>query len=199
MKALVMLSVALAMAGSVSHAEGRVPLHADYPAAIYTGPPAPVQLDTDFKRSMRTRLRNGAQAQPDFAGSYHVVTWGCGTNCLNGVVVNRRTGKVYGLPEEPADLQLFDLWHRANSRLLVATNRAYNPSDCTRTPRWFFYVFDRGKFTLVKTVERPDKRWAMPVSITTPERQRQLVNVNSDWCSELRARHRTEDVGDRFP
>jgi hypothetical protein len=106
----------------VSHAEERVPRHADYPAAVFTGPPAAVQLDTDFKRSMKTRLRNGAQAQPNFAGSYHIVTWGCGTNCLIGLVVDRRTGKVYGLPKDPADLQLFDLWHRANSRLLVATN-----------------------------------------------------------------------------
>lgn len=186
MKTLVMLSLALATAGgSVGRAEERVPRYADYPAAIYTGPAAPVQLDTDLKRAMMTRLRKGSQAPPNFAGSYRIVTWGSGTNTQNGLVVDRRTGKVYEFPEDPADLELFNLQHRANSRLIVMTNRAYTLSiDCNRPPRRFFLVFDQGKFRLVKTIEWPDKRWAEP--FFTPPPKQDLVDVKAaetpNWC-----------------
>lgn len=76
-----------------------------YPAKVYTGKKAPLKLGdwTMFK----TRLRQThADEQIGFAGNYMVATWGCGAGCLSGAMIDKRTGKVYGLPigeETPYD------------------------------------------------------------------------------------------------
>ncbi|WP_296405195.1 hypothetical protein [Psychrobacter sp.] len=68
-----------------------------YPAKIYTGKKAPLNLDgwSDF----RTRLRDAHKdSEINFAGNYIVTTWGCGTSCIMGAMIDKRTGKVYSLP-----------------------------------------------------------------------------------------------------
>jgi hypothetical protein len=65
---------------------------------VYKGKRARPRLTTDFARLFRTRLRNGAKEEPNFAGHYRLVFWGCGTNCLTGGVVNATTGAVTPVP-----------------------------------------------------------------------------------------------------
>ncbi|RAK21787.1 hypothetical protein B0I03_105223 [Flavobacterium aquaticum] len=36
----------------------------------------------------------------NFAGNYIIVTWGCGTSCISGAMVDVRDGKVYDLPND---------------------------------------------------------------------------------------------------
>jgi len=138
---------------------GPVPKLRDHPVSeIYRGRPASLILDDEAKRSFRTRLRNAAAEPPNFAGRFNVVTWGCGTNCLLGAVVNRKTGEVLKLPSVPG-MELFDLKHRPDSSLLVATNRGYNSMDDEKRPTWFFFAFDGRRFRLVHKVVEPTKRW----------------------------------------
>lgn len=47
----------------------------------------------------RTRITEGYNSgKTDFAGNYITIIWGCGTGCIDGVMVDIRDGKVYNLP-----------------------------------------------------------------------------------------------------
>jgi len=83
----------------------------------FTGKPAAVDLKSDPEaRRFRTRLLEGAAAGPNFAGTYTVVTWGCGTDCQVMAIVDAKTGKVF-FPGVSAEL---GFEYRLDSRLLVA-------------------------------------------------------------------------------
>lgn len=92
----------------------------------------------------RTRLREGASAKPNFAGHYAVVSWGCGPECQQYLVVDLRDSKVYGLAEPPTEPPLGHTFlvprgvletsrrvrFRIDSNLLIAgppCPRDYNP------------------------------------------------------------------------
>lgn len=69
----------------------------DYPANIYEGKLADPDFSTDpdAKRFI-TRIKNECVKGINFAGQYTLVTWGCGSPCQNGVVVDRKTGEIFG-------------------------------------------------------------------------------------------------------
>ncbi len=99
-----------------------VPQFIDYPVTSgYIGKPAPVILDSKDKKMFRTTLREAAKEPPNFAGNYVLTTWGCGTYCITGAVVNLRTGEVVFLPGSICCWQGEGerLIFRLNSRLLV--------------------------------------------------------------------------------
>ena len=61
---------------------------------IYQGKPVPPTIAKEF-RGFRTRIRQGAKSEVEFAGRYTVPRWGCGTDCTGFVVVDSVSGKVY--------------------------------------------------------------------------------------------------------
>lgn len=95
-----------------------------YPARdSFAGPPAPVDLKSARGAyRFRTVLRKGAAAGPNFAGTYTVVTWGCGTQCVNSAIIDARTGRIYamGFPSVGAPK------YRLDSRLFVVDD----PGEC---------------------------------------------------------------------
>ena len=106
-------------AGSVADAQRPAfPRFEDYPSIeSFDGPPAPALVaSTRYGRMFRTRLRNGAQKGPNFAGAFTVVMWGCGSSCQVGVVINANTGAL--------SLQTLrttnGMEYRRDSRLLIA-------------------------------------------------------------------------------
>jgi hypothetical protein len=68
----------------------------DYPVDIYEGELADPDFSTnpDSKRFI-TRIKNECAKGINFAGQYTLVTWGCGSSCQSGVVVDRITGKIF--------------------------------------------------------------------------------------------------------
>ncbi|WP_157494186.1 hypothetical protein [Fulvivirga imtechensis] len=69
----------------------------DYPADIYKGKLADPDFSTDpGSKKFVTRIKNECANGINFAGQYTLVTWGCGSPCQSGVVVDRKTGKIYG-------------------------------------------------------------------------------------------------------
>jgi hypothetical protein len=50
-------------------------------------------------RTFRTNLTNALKDGVNFAGHYVLATWGCGTNCSDGGIIDARNGKVY-FPKE---------------------------------------------------------------------------------------------------
>lgn len=89
----------------------------------YVGNPANVVLATEAERMYRTRLREASHSPPNFAGDYVLTTWGCGSSCVTGAVVSRKTGKVVWLPGSVCCWYGDDeqLAFHLNSRLLVAS------------------------------------------------------------------------------
>ena len=73
----------------------------DYPVSrIYSNEPAKLNLASNKNASaFKTRLKEGLQDGMNFAGSYVIVTWGCGTECMSGAMVDVSTGSVIDLPE----------------------------------------------------------------------------------------------------
>lgn len=69
----------------------------DFPVDIYKGKLADPDFSTDpdAKRFI-TRIKNECAKGINFAGQYTLVTWGCGSPCQSGVVVDRKTGKIFG-------------------------------------------------------------------------------------------------------
>ena len=69
----------------------------NYPVDIYKGKLADPDFSTDpdAKRFI-TRIKNECANGINFAGHYTLVTWGCGSTCQSGVVVDRKTGIIYG-------------------------------------------------------------------------------------------------------
>jgi hypothetical protein len=82
---------------------GAEPSFSDYPAAPLSGARAKaVDLSShpDAPR-FRTRLREGFAAGPNFAGSFTIVTWGCGTSCAVLALIDQKTGRVFISPKVP--------------------------------------------------------------------------------------------------
>jgi hypothetical protein len=92
-----LLLLVLSALGAVP-AAADAPEFADYPAPVYSGKVAKPILDTADKREYRTRLNAAAKRRPDVAGQYILATWGCGTTCVAGAVLNARSGVVTFLP-----------------------------------------------------------------------------------------------------
>jgi hypothetical protein len=104
----------------------RTPLFRDFPSGpVYVGPHSEPDLSSRDAYAYRTRLREAAREDVNFAGHYRVVTWGCGTSCAFGGVVDVVSGRVVLFPFSiccsvkigEADFQ--PVLVRPNSRLIV--------------------------------------------------------------------------------
>lgn len=72
------------------------PSFAAHAVKVYAGPNAKLKLGNDPRARMyRTRLREWATEKVNFAGHYILVTWGCGTGCVQIMFIDAKTGKVY--------------------------------------------------------------------------------------------------------
>jgi len=59
--------------------------------------PAPLDLASNLiGAQFKTKISEGYTNQPNFAGKYTIVSWGCGTDCFGWVIVNNATGKIFG-------------------------------------------------------------------------------------------------------
>ncbi|WP_051568652.1 hypothetical protein [Crocinitomix catalasitica] len=69
----------------------------DYPSEVYKGKLAEPDFSTEpDAKHFRTRINNECANGINFAGQYTLVIWGCGSPCQSGVVVNRKTGEIFG-------------------------------------------------------------------------------------------------------
>jgi hypothetical protein len=140
-------------------AQERVPKFKDFPVTeAFIGRNAPVILDRDG-RTFRTRLRWAAKNErPNFAGHYILTTWGCGTTCFMGAVINAKTGKVFWLPGsyccwnfQETDENFEPLIYRLDSKLIVISGMINEEEGTLGT---HFYKFENGEFTLVHRVKK---------------------------------------------
>ncbi len=103
------------------------PRFADYPARVVPiTRPAPAKI-VGAQRWFRTRLREGAERGPNFAGHYTLATWGCGAGCVSWAVIDAVTGRVFDTSNMATtqnfnvadELAQHTVQYRLDSRLLV--------------------------------------------------------------------------------
>jgi len=96
---LLILFFALTVAPWAQRTTVSFPKFEDYPVTeVFRGAPAPPKLLRPGDRAFRTKIREGAANGPNFAGSYTIASWGCGSSCVSIAVVDARTGDVYSGP-----------------------------------------------------------------------------------------------------
>ena len=69
--------------------------HPVHPEEIFKETPRPVDLSSyPGAKTFRTKLKEGAERGPNFAGHYTIVTYGCGTQCQDNWIIDAKTGKI---------------------------------------------------------------------------------------------------------
>ena len=156
---LVCLLSIVAIGSALATAE--IPKFRYYPVDVYAGPVSAPDLSSHPQaRTYRTRLRNAAKGQVNFAGEYIVTYWGCGTTCVDGAVLNARTGQVHFLPHNlccwgDVDEGFRPIEVRPYSRLIVLAGLQGEEEPMGA----HFYEFRDGEFRFIKTIETaPDFR-----------------------------------------
>lgn len=118
----VLIATILAMAATAVQAAQKPPF-SDYPARIiYRGPviyPDFHGRDRDANL-YRTRIKDGIRNGATFAGKYAVITFGCGTGCVAGYVVDVSNGYVHNLPLYGEPYQGLDYTFQVDSTLINA-------------------------------------------------------------------------------
>ena len=153
---------AMLTAASAASAAETAPAFADYPAAApYAGRNAVPVLATAEARRFRTMIRDGARQKPNFDGHYIVASWGCGTDCEMGAIIDAVSGQVISLPvvagsPDDATADSTHFAYRADSRLLVMNGViGEEPSMGSH-----YFEFDGKRLRKLKTIVKPEKHWA---------------------------------------
>lgn len=99
--------------------------------------------------NFRTRISEGtAGVCANFDGAFTVVTWGCGTECQDGAMVDRTDGKIYWLP----DLASYGYEYHAESSLLIVNPFSKADFSDGQVPDYLwreFYEFSHSKWVLL--------------------------------------------------
>ena len=86
------------------NAQADAPTFEQYKVQVSYAKPKPVNLNShEDARMFRTRLREAANEGVNFAGHYIFTSWGCGTGCQVGAIIDANTGTVY-FPKEMAGM-----------------------------------------------------------------------------------------------
>jgi hypothetical protein len=141
---------------SVAHAQ-KLPRFTDYPVSeSFTGKNAPLILSREA-RPYRTRLNEAARQKPNFAGHFIVTTWGCGTECVLGAIIDAVTGRVFMLPTTlccwgaNVDEEFNPVEFRPNSKLIILSG-ARNEKEGDLATR--FYKFENNRLILIRSIPR---------------------------------------------
>jgi hypothetical protein len=144
-------------------------------AQTFKGAPSTPILATSEQRRYRTRIRNGVlkgdgvwadsesmrwltKPESNFAGSYVVILWGCGAQCVMMAVVDRTTGRVYDPPLSGAGTELYvpldnlsdmKTEFRPDSSLMVLRDACRDFKD-RKTCGTYFFNWKDNRFDLVK-------------------------------------------------
>ncbi len=106
--------------------------------------PTPVEVDADAIPRIRDALAEAAERRPNFAGRYRLATWGCGSGCTAGAVLDKRTGITTELPFAAHRLMgttYNPLQFRADSRLLIVSGSLNEEREGT-----FYFLWDGKAF-----------------------------------------------------
>lgn len=152
--------------------------------SVYRGRPASVDFTpTPGWRSFRTVLREGARFGPDFAGHMTVVTWGCGSDCVQFAVVDARTGRIYGSPVPTSA----DVDGRLDSRLLVIGRLSCPDTvDAAAPPYAVFLEWTGTALSLIDSLPNSRICTPPPAALGPSDLRIGKVGVDDDSATMLR-------------
>ena len=154
--------LAIACVLPASHAdESTSPKFKDYSvSSVYRGPTATLKQDNEDTRMFRTRLTDALGSPVSFAGEYVMALWGCGTSCLHGGVVSKKTGKAVLFPWSICcwSGEGENLFTRPNSRLFVVGGKLGEGEDVQTggIHGAHFYEFTGTEFKYIKSIAVPE-------------------------------------------
>lgn len=141
---------------STSLAQQSVPQFKDFQVKEQYRGTTHALLLTREARMFRTRLREAAKGKPNFAGRYIVATWGCGSACVEGAVIDAKTGRVYMLPATlccwtaMVDDNFNPVEFRLNSRLIIFSGaRNEREGDVAA----HYYKFENNRFVFLRSIK----------------------------------------------
>jgi hypothetical protein len=149
---------------SISGQDKKLPAFSRYPAVVWTGKAKLPNLRSHKDaRLFRTALRNAAKEGVNFAGRYVLTTWGCGSSCTVGAIIDGRTGEVFF----PKQLNGFwwQFWNgdetkpfgfQKNSRLLMFLG--FEPGDYNGDRRrygYHVYLWTGRNLKKIKYIRQP--------------------------------------------
>jgi len=145
----IIIGVLLVFSGSIVFAQKRLPRFDDYPVTqIYSGKVAPLKL-TNSQEPERERFQWAMEnSKVDYAGHYIVHTWICGSECVAGVAIDAKTGRVSPWwevrlnyrTEKPVD-------YKVNSSLIILSGcRGDQKSEM------HYYRIRKGRFVHLRSV-----------------------------------------------
>ncbi len=121
----------------------------------------------------RTRITEGYKSgKIDFGGYYVTIIWGCGTSCINGVMVDVRDGKVHDLPlgeefyyagcfsnngnEQEDDLLNYTKYSRLFISAVCSESEIENTNNIKQEKLYFINVWNeqKKKFELQNKIEK---------------------------------------------
>ncbi|SRR5713101_262049 len=163
--AMLLLAFCLSSFAQVAK-DAKLPRFEDFPEAEkWAGSRAKVVLDRPAVKMFRTQFREASLQPPNFAGYYRIAIWGCGTQCLEGGMMDLATGKVIKLPTVERGKGL-DYWmlcypafqpsgieSRADSRLLIIRCANIVRKDGGSHLRTSYFVFENDSFTKIGEVK----------------------------------------------
>ena len=147
MKATVLTTAFLLIANAslLFGQDPQLPSFARYPARVNGDKSKPPNLRTNKEaRMFRTALRNAAKEGINFAGQFVITSWGCGSSCTVGAVIDGKTGEVF-FPKQ-LDGFWWQFWNgdsskpfgfQKNSRLLMFLG--FEPGDYNGDRRRYGY------------------------------------------------------------
>jgi hypothetical protein len=168
--ALTLVLASFVAAQSSKHSN--VPQFEDFPETEkWAGSPVKVVLDRTPVRMFRTQFRLASLQPPNFAGHYRIAIWGCGTQCLEGGMVDLVTGRVVELPslsslrgKGPEYWRLCDsafqpsgIESRANSRLLIIRCANIIGKDGGTYLRTSYFVLENESFKKIGEVKGEER------------------------------------------
>ena len=99
----------------------------DFSVPVYTGEKAEVNINSSkTAHQYRTVIQHAYKtSEINFAGHYTLVSWGCGSPCMWGAIIDVKTGCVYDIPQSGEGYDC-----RQNSRMLLVNPPAKKePAD----------------------------------------------------------------------
>lgn len=147
------------------------PKFGDYPSSVYLGKNARLRFGSDADAiTYKTQLRRWNREKVNFAGHYILATWGCGTECIQFMLIDAKTGKIYhpdslsviagyNLQDEfyEADSILGGsgfLYFRKESELLILVGA---PNEEEERRGISYYRWHGSRFELLKFIAKPSK------------------------------------------
>lgn len=151
----------------------KTPSFSEFEVEVESSPQSSIDFSSlPRAENWKKRINDAYSKGMNFSGHYVIASWGCGTGCLQNVIINTKTGKV-SHPKEIgliisrptrfsesalAKLDISDdgqIHFKKNSSLLIAIGKL---GEASRKVGVYHFQWDGKKLNLIQKIERTDPK-----------------------------------------